>query len=74
MVFRYIAIDEEWNRDEQKNIQSESVDDYAERIKVIKNAGNVMCYDGLVRDVLDVEYVPSVDGKMAYIDVFLSRE
>lgn len=71
MLFRYVQIDKDWNRDEEKYIQGETVEDYAERVKAIKSIGEVMCGDGIVGHVLGIEYSPESSNTCASIDVYL---
>lgn len=75
MRFRYIEINEDWDREEAQYIQSETVEDnYAERIKAIKNCGQVLCKDGLARDVPLIEYFPPNSTKdVPTVEVYLAE-
>ena len=73
MFIKYIAIDKDWNRDDEELIQVEIAEDYPERIKAIKVIGEVMCDDGLVRHVIGVEYSPEQSNQVASINVYLEE-
>lgn len=73
MQIRYMDTDDDFDRDEMKYLQCEEREDYAEMIKMLKNVGNVLCKDGIARDIIEIEYEPEHDGMTAAIMVYLKE-
>lgn len=72
MLIRYVELKERYNRDEPNFLQAETVEDYAERVKAIKEIRFIMCKDGLEREIFDISYIPPKDDNyVPCIDVYL---